>query len=151
MSDTPIYVRIAESEPLPDISAYAPFRAVVVLDGPYSPNWQNKASNWLVESGCLYMMAWGEGCSSWDDSVDWAHIAKYPDGAPEADFVMTTWHEGEPLIGVFWFARFCAHDPYDLIEHSLIVHIGEKDREADFLALFEQAEIWVEPQDDDQS
>jgi hypothetical protein len=60
---------------------------------------------------------------------------------------MTTWHEKEPLIGVFWFARLCAHDPCDLIRHSLIVHVGTVDREREFLALYEQAETW----DDEES
>lgn len=148
MSDPVAYVRIAEGEPLPDVSGYAPYRAVVVLDATYSDEWQNEASRWLVDNGCLYMMAWGENCSSWDDSVDWAQIDKYPSGVPDADFVMTTWHEKQPLIEVFWFARFCAQDPYGRIEHSLIVHVGRTDREAELLALFEQAEDWVDPEEE---
>ncbi len=152
MSDPVAYVRIAEGESLPDISSHAPFRVVVVIDGPYSIEWQGKVSDWLVASGCLYMMAWGEGCSSWDDSVDYANMEAFDYGdIPEDRFVMTTWHEREPLIGVFWFSRFCAHDPFDLIEYSLIVHIGETDREAEFLALYEQAETWVDPEDNEQS
>ena len=143
MSDPVVYLRIVEGEPLPDITGHAPFRAVVVLDAPYSAEWQTAVSEWLVASGCLYMMAWGENCSSWDDSVDWANIEAFNhEDIPEESFVMTTWHEKEPLIGVFWFARFCAHDPYDLIRCSLIVHVGTVDRKREFLALYEQAEAW---------
>ena len=147
MSDPVTYLRIAEESPLPDIRPYSPFRAVVVLDAAYTDDWQNKVSCWLVDSGCLYMMAWGDGCSSWDDSVDWAQIDKYPDGAPEAEFVMTTWHENETLIGVFSFAQSCAQDPFDLIKHSLIVHVGATDRESELLALYAQAAAWVEPEE----
>jgi hypothetical protein len=148
VSDPVAYVRIAEGTKLPDITGYAPFRAIVVLDAAYSKEWQTLVSEWLVASGCLYMMAWGENCSSWDDSVDWANIEAFNyEDIPEESFVMTTWHEKEPLIGAFWFARFCAHDPYDLIEHSLIVHVGTSNREAEFLSLYEQAETWDDQQE----
>src|SRR5205085_10605757 len=62
VSDPVAYVRIAEGEPLPDISEYAPYRAVVVIDATHSDEWQNEVSKWLVDTGCLYMMAWGENC-----------------------------------------------------------------------------------------
>lgn len=148
MSEQPVYVRISEKAALPAVDGYRPFRAVVVLDAAYSDTWQDEVSRWLVDSGCLYMMAWGPECSSWDDSVDYAQIQKYPDGAPEPDYVMTTWHDKETLESVFWFSRFCAFDPYDLIKHSLIVHVGETDREAEFLALYAQAETFVDSEDE---
>ncbi|MDQ8755172.1 hypothetical protein RCO27_02915 [Sphingosinicella sp. LHD-64] len=147
MSTVPIYVRISEASGLPEISEYRPFRAVVVLDADYSDSWQDEVSRWLVDAGCLYMMAWGPNCGSWDDSVDYAQIQKYPDEPPQADFVMTTWHERETLEEVFWFARFCAHDPYDLIENSLIVHVGTVDRATEFMALYAQAETIVDQED----
>lgn len=59
----------ANSEP-PDISKHSPFRAVLILEKSVSNEWQQQVSQWLVSSGCLYMMAWGINCSSWDDSVD---------------------------------------------------------------------------------
>ncbi len=148
VGDRPVYLRIWDGEPLPDISGYAPFRAVLILEAGYSAEWQNQVSDWLVTSGCLYMMAWGHDCSCWDDSVDWAMQAMWPDEAPDEAFVMTTWHEEETLESVFWFSRFCAHDPYDLIEHSLIVHVGKTGREADFLALYAQAETLADREED---
>ena len=148
MSDPPTYVRISEGTELPAIDEYRPFRAVVVLDADYSAKWQDEVSRWLVDAGCLYMMAWGPACSSWDDSVDYAQIAKYPDGVPEPDFVMTTWHERETLEEVFWFAGFCAYDPYDLIKHSLIVHVSTVDRAVELMALYAQAETLVDREDD---
>lgn len=147
MSEAPVYIRISEKAGLPAIDQYRPFRAVVVLDAKYSDEWQDQVSRWLVDSGCFYIMAWGPECSSWDDSVDYAQIQKYPDGAPEPDFIVTTWHDREALESVFWFSRFCAFDPYGRIEHSLIVHVGDTDREAEFLALYAQAETLVDRED----
>ena len=150
MTGDPVtYVRISEREELPSIEPYRPFRAVVVLDGTYTTEWQDTVSRWLVDSGCLYMMAWGPNCSSWDDSVDYAQIQKYlPSEAPDVHFVMTTWHDEESLEEVFWYAQFCAHDPYDLIKHTLILHVSDTDKEAEYQALFEQSSTLVEREDD---
>ena len=144
------YLRISEGGELPSIDHLGPFRAVVILDDEYSDNWQDIVSRWMVDAGCLYMMAWGPNCSSWDDSVDYAQIQKFlPDEAPEEQFVMTTWHNDESLEEVFWFAQTCAYDPYDLIKNTLVVHVGRRDREREFQALFEQAESWGDRQPDD--
>ena len=140
MSRGPTYVRISPGRSLPNIEAFRWFRAVVILEADYSSDWQMDVSRWLVDSGCLYMMAWGPDCSGWDDSVDYAQILKFlPGEAPDDQFVMTTWHNDESLEEVFWFSQMCAFDAYDRISHSLIVHIGQTDREPEFLALYQRA------------
>jgi len=106
MSGLSQYLHIKPETALPDIGALAPFRAVVIVEAVVSPEWQSLVSDWLVRSGCLYMMAWGTNCSSWDDSVDMANVQQFDCGEiPEDGFVMTTWHEKEPLGEVFWFAK----------------------------------------------
>ncbi|MDQ3143533.1 MAG: hypothetical protein M3Q57_01455, partial [Pseudomonadota bacterium] len=60
----PTYLGIAPDRDLPDIEHYRWFRVIVVLEGEYSEAWQDKVSRWLVDGGCLYMMAWGPNCSS---------------------------------------------------------------------------------------
>ncbi len=139
MTDPVAYFRIAEGEKLPDVSDYAPFRAVVVIDGAYSPEWQTEVSAWLVAAGCRFMLAWGKDCSSWDDSVDYAVLDVFDYGEiPDESFVDTTWHEHEPLVDVFDFARFGT--TMDLPDSAaLIVHIGIKDRRDEFLQLWADA------------
>jgi len=137
VSDPVEYVRIIEGEPLPDIAAHAPFRAVVIIDASYSQDWQNEVSVWLVASGCLYMMAWGEGCSSWDDSVDWANIDRFAYlEIPADEFVMTTWHEQQKLDDVFWEAHFAADHGDVALGCSLIVDISAVDRRDEMLSRF---------------
>ena len=101
MSDAITYLRLEPESTLPEITN-EPTRTVVIVAAKVSPEWQASVSDWLVRSGCLYMMAWGIACSSWDDSVDWANIDEY-DGAPIPGdaFVMTTWHADEPLEEAF--------------------------------------------------
>ena len=68
-------------------------RVIVIVEQDVNRQWQDDVSEWIVDSGCLYIMAWGRDCSSWDDSVDWANLKRI-DGAERADdnHVMTTWH-----------------------------------------------------------
>lgn len=140
MNDSADYVRIAPGEGLPDISEYAPFRAVVVLDKQPKQEWETEATRWLVAQGCLYMMAWGDGCSRWHDSVDWAHLEAFDFGEiPDDRFIMTTWHDDEPLIDVFWYAQFSAEHGDVSLESSLVVHVGVTDRRDEFLQLWAAA------------
>jgi len=147
VTDPVHYFRILEGEPPPGLSQYAPFRAVVVIDAPYSASWQDQVRDWLVESGCLYMCAWGPGCASWDDSVDYAQIRKYPDGASEDDFVMTTWHENETLEEVFWYAGFCASHPFRRLD-TVIIDISTRHRADELLRCFEEAQRWTGDEDE---
>ena len=99
---TATYLQIEEKSELPDISSLNPFRAIVVIEEERPVPWQTRVSNWLVESGCLYMMAWGKNSTSWDDSVDIANIEQFSfEDIPDDKFVMTTWHENETLKEVF--------------------------------------------------
>lgn len=125
------YLLLPPGSELPNISSLNPFRAVVILEKSVSSSWQEKVSDWLVSSGCLYMMAWGKNCSSWDDSVDHSNIKEWSFGAiPEDRFVMTTWHENESLRDVFWFSKHNAMHPVVNINNTLLLHVstsgGEK-------------------------
>ncbi len=127
------YVQIQDGEPLPEVGDLKPFKAIVVVEDRPSPEWQTKASRWLVDSGCLFMLAWGEDCSSWHVSVDLANIEAFDYGhIPDDDFVMTTDHENEPLREVFWLAKAVAEP-----DNVLILHIGADDKHAKFKKLFD--------------
>jgi hypothetical protein len=128
-----------ETEP-PNISELRPFRSVVIVEENVSSEWQEKISGWLVRSGCLYMMAWGIDCSSWDDSVDYANINDWsPKKIPENSFVMTTWHEDDPLDEVFWYSKNLAHHPSVDIEGTVLAHISKVNKENDFLERYKRA------------
>jgi hypothetical protein len=87
------------------------------------------------------MMAWGRACSSWDDSVDEANLAAFDFGdIPDESFVMTTWHEGEPLEEVFWFAEHAAIHPMMELTRTIIVHITANAREVELLGAFQRAQ-----------
>lgn len=131
------YVRLYNEEELPEIGSIKPFKAIVIIEDEVSDEWQALTSEWLVDSGCLYMMAWGRDCSSWNDSVDFANLeqGKFED-IPDDAFVMTTWHESEPIGDVFFFAKHAAYHPTIDLENILILHVGRNDKEAEFKSIF---------------
>lgn len=135
------YVHLPPETQLPSFGEAGPFKSVLVLEQAVSPDWQNRVSEWLVKSGCLYMMAWGAECSSWDDSVDWANISVVGlNEIPDDQFVMTTWHDDEPLLETFWFAGSTAHDPTVPLEHVVIIDIGLTNREDQILQAYKKAQ-----------
>lgn len=143
------YVRLSDGETIEVESAtllskFAPFKAVVIAEESVSPAWQAQVSAWLVDTGCLYTMAWGVDCAVWDTSVDLANLEKFDyDEVPNDQFVMTTWHEGKPLSEVFWFAKTAAHHPTVDIHHVLLVHISEEDRQSELEAEWKNAKSYT--------
>ena len=116
----------------------SPRRVLVLIDQDVESLWQDKVSRWIVESGCLYMMAWGRDCITWDDSVDYANLERFRGRElPDDQFVMTTWHENDPLHEVFFFARVCAFHPTVPMPLLTILDIREEPRKAAILALYE--------------
>lgn len=104
-----------------------PFRAVLIAEKPASAGWRNEVAGWLVNSGCLYFIAWGENCEEWHDSVDWSVLENFDFGEiPNDQFVMTTWHANEPLSEVFWFAGNCASHPDVELDETVLVHVSDK-------------------------
>jgi hypothetical protein len=86
------------------------------------------------------MMAWGPGCSSWDDSVDLANLEQFNFGeVPDDRFVMTTWHESEPLLEVFEFSKFTAMHPTIEIENTLILHVNGNGKAHEFTRMLQNA------------
>lgn len=134
------YLHLPAGKPLPS-QQFQPFKAMVVIEQAVTGEWRNLVSDWLVQSGCLYMLAWGNDCSLWDDSVDWANIAMFGENEiPDDKFVMTTWHDNQPLSDALWFASHCATHPLVDLDHTLIVHISAAPREAELLSAYRNAE-----------
>lgn len=134
------YQPIGEGEPLSNVAVSSPFKCVVIIESAVSPSRQTEISRWLVKSGCLFMMAWGPGCSSWDDSVDLANLEQFNFGeVPDDKFVMTTWHEDEPVHEVFEFSKFAAMHPTTEIENTLILHVNGNGKADEFTDMLKNA------------
>jgi hypothetical protein len=138
---TPIYVRLFPGLAFPTLGLQLPFKAVLIADVTVPGAWQAAASDWLVQSGCLYLMAWGVDCSSWDDSVDWSNLEMFDfKDIPDEAFVMTTWHEDEPLRDTFWFAKNNASHPAGCFLSTVLVHVGPVERSQELLREFDGVE-----------
>ena len=133
------YFSIRDGEDLESLDKSRPFKCVVLVSQDVSRTWQNKVSERLVADGCLYMMVWGNNCSSWDDSVDTANIEQFvPRDVPEENFVMTTCHDDETLKDVLHFAKFSAIHPTIELTNVVVLDIGKPGRKELIQAIFDQ-------------
>lgn len=131
------YLRLKSGDPMPKRVFPQRHKTLLIIEDAVDREWQHALSSWIAMSGCLYFLAWGEGCSSWDDSVDIALLEIYDFGdIPEDNLIMTTWHDDEPLEEVFWFAKYLARHSTGELEDILFLHIGAEDRKAEFVKLY---------------
>src|SRR5882757_3375115 len=70
---------------------------LAIFDPAVPSNVQKEISLDVVRTSCRYALAFGAACSTWDDSID---LASLEAEVPEDRFVMTTWHENEPIEDV---------------------------------------------------
>lgn len=119
-----------------------PFRAVLIADQSVSADWRHEIAAWLVDNGCLYFMAWGIDCQAWHDSVDWAVLEDFDFGdIPDDRFVMTTWHDKEPLAEALWFAGNCATHPDVELDTTLLVHVAAEAASARIMETFSLSQV----------
>jgi hypothetical protein len=139
MPNAPLYLHLSPEGRLPELSLPV-FRAVIIIDTDVSEQWRTQVSNWIVRSGCLYMMAWGRDCSAWDDSVDIANCAHFNyEGIPDESFITTTWHADEPLCETFWYCKHNAVHSHRNLSHTLLLHIADLADEAQMLKVYANA------------
>jgi hypothetical protein len=132
-----MYLNPVSGSALATYHGKTPYMCIVITSSPTSVKWRNTLSEWLISTGCRYMMAWGEDCGQLHDAVDDANCAKfnYTD-IPDQDFIMTTSHESEPLEEVFFFAKFCASQDGMPFEQLLILDVDHINREDELITLF---------------
>lgn len=137
------YLHLPPGSAPPDLLT-EPYKAVVIVEAAHTAEWRYQVSQWLVATGCRYMMAWGVECDAWDDSVDWAFLEatgyEVDVSGTDESFVMTTWHTDDSLSEVFWFAGYCAVHPAQDLE-LMLIDIGPKPREAAMRAAYLAAQI----------
>jgi hypothetical protein len=130
------YLHLCPEEPPPELIT-GRFRAVIVSEAKVAQEWQNRIAEWLLERGCLYVVAWGVECEAWHDTVDWTNLEAFDYGdIPDDKFVTTTWHANEPLKEALWFAGHCAQHPDVELDETVIIHVADAARGTEMLATF---------------
>lgn len=69
---------------------------LVVADAEIPAEEQARLAERFVRSGCRYAVCFGPTSSSWDDAIDMVNVIDDIEGRA-SPFVMTTWHDDEPL------------------------------------------------------
>jgi hypothetical protein len=134
------YLQLASGDDLPALAGINAFKTILVIDTDSHQPWQWEVCRWLVASGCLCVMAWGEDCATWEEAVEDAVLEAhdYEDIPPE-QVVVTTSHEDEDLADVFWFAKNRAHHPAVELNTTLILHIADTPRRDELEGAYKDA------------
>jgi hypothetical protein len=134
------YLQLTPSDKLPDLSGFRPCKVVVIAEMAVDADQQSRISQWLVDSGCLYMMAWGSDSTSWEESVQLANRKAFDTPEiPDQSLIITTGHEEEPLKDVFWFGKYTATHACFKLENLLILHLANIERELELSAEYAAA------------
>jgi hypothetical protein len=134
------YLQSVPSCKLPDLGFSHAFKAVVISESILTTTRQAEISEWLVLSGCLYMMAWGEDCRAWQVAVNLANHKAYEFAQiPDAQLVITTAHPDEQLQNVFWYSKHTAMHPCHDLDQTVLLHLGEQSREAELSEVYNAA------------
>ncbi|WP_093018238.1 DUF7684 family protein [Sphingobium sp. YR768] len=135
------YLHLSPDHALSRVEA-RPYRVVLIAEQAVNQVWRDEVASWLLGSGCLYFIAWGVACEEWHDAVDWTVLEAFDFGdIPDDRFVMTTWHDKEPLSEALWFAGNCASHPNVELADTLIVHVTREEQRAATLQLYSESQL----------
>ncbi len=135
------YLRLRPDQTPPQLTI-GPFRAIIISEIEVAQSWCNGVAEWLLESGCLYVVAWGVDCENWHDTVDWTIVETFAGGdIPDDKFVMTTWHTSDTLPETLWFAGQCASHPDVDLHETVILHVASESKEAEMLDTYSKSQM----------
>ena len=137
------YAHLYPGDDPPNLAKQA-YRMVIVAETAVSNDWREQIAEWVYAVGSRYVVAWGDACEEWHDSVDFANLEAFDfRDIPDKDHAMTTWHSDEPLSEAFWFAGFCAEHPEVELADIVILHIAERAQEDTMLEAYQAAQASV--------
>tara|TARA_R110002072_G_scaffold302737_1_gene488160 strand:+ start:88 stop:600 length:513 start_codon:yes stop_codon:yes gene_type:complete len=93
----------------------------------------SRVAEHLLESGCVYVCAWGTGCERVHDIFDETIVGDGTQESPDAFHVFTSWHDDEPLDDAIWFflrSAFPDESVRDSCRSSLAILVGGDDERA---------------------
>jgi hypothetical protein len=74
------------------------YALLLVIASPLvSVGQRDRITSDIVSSRCRYALTFGHDCEVWHDVIDWTCVG---DGTVGARFLMTTWHDDEPIEDV---------------------------------------------------
>lgn len=118
-------VHLMPGDAVPSFALGEDFKCVIWTSCAMENAWRNQVSEALVANRLRYMLAGGLDGTIWDDAVDWAYIVTDPDFDPPDDrFVMTEWHDDEPLENVLWCAFKTATFDELWFDQLLVLWVG---------------------------
>ena len=131
------YIQLTEINEIPNISAFSPFKALLVIEDEVSKSRQRQISDWLVEMGGLCLTLCGVGSEGWAKSIRQSNLDQVDIQSMEPEqFVMIVEFQNDIFRNVFWHAKKYAKHTHVKLSELVIVHISNENRAVDYLSIF---------------
>ena len=133
------YVQIMPAGDLPGV-VQSPCKVVLIVEAEIAADRRATICHWLLESGCLFLMAWGHDCADWAATMEQVNRAAHTtEEIPDDQLIITTAHADESLEQVFWFAKYTAMHPCASLESIVLVHLAGQSAEKDLVNILQRA------------
>ena len=98
---------------------------LILCRGDIDPDWQLEMAKKIALAMPVLAAAWGPGTTSWDDAIDDSAIIGQIEGwLPKDLFILTTWHDDEPLAETVDFLATNIKYEDAPIDKLLILNMG---------------------------
>ena len=131
------YLRYSEEDEFELIKDMRPFKTLLILDKGTEGSWRVSVIEGLIISGCVHIISYGEDSEKWDKCVDFANLElSYFQDVLEEDCISTSFHQAKNLHDFFQLSKFASYHPTINPRNTLILHVGDEDREEEFRAAY---------------
>ncbi len=131
------YIWLKDTNDLPNINQYAPFKVLLSIDLALSPEDRQQISSWLVEMGAMHVTIRGEDCLNWKESIRQANLEKVKlDEMQPEQFVMITTHPFESLRSLYGQLKKHAKHTHLKLDLTVIVHLALQSGDAEYCSIF---------------
>lgn len=142
-----VYFPVGIHHHLPDFKPNHFYRALVIIDRQLPEENRFAWSEWLVNTGCLVMDAWGYEATKWDDDVDMTCVMKNMIAEesehflihiipPQTYHVLTSWYKDETLEEAIWHFKHAAQFEKSKIDWTYIFYFYDEQAIIDVLPKF---------------
>jgi hypothetical protein len=104
------------------------YALLLVITSPLvSVRQRNRITSDIVSSRCQYALTFGHDCEVWHDVIDETCVG---DGAGEERFLMTTWHDDEPIEDVIDFLWWnTSYEEFESERLAVVIIGGDRELE----------------------
>ncbi|MBL4786889.1 MAG: hypothetical protein JKY49_15860 [Cohaesibacteraceae bacterium] len=130
------YVSLIDQGDLPKLGDLKSFTCIILIGESTPVAHQLEICKWLVDSGCKWIMAFGQDCEIWHDT-SCSVVADMTSDTTAGQNIMTTSHRDQTIDEVLALAKLSMQK----FDNILMLDVGEDGNQDMLQTLFDEAQI----------